>query len=144
MGARAAAQALAGAAPAASGSAAPRPAAPAAPGPPVLGGRIELDPALRSKVAEGDTVFIFVRAAEGPRMPLAALRKKVRDLPLDFSFDDAASLSPDRKLSSVARMILVARISKTGDAVPAPDDIEALSPTLAPGTTDVRLRLGRP
>lgn len=117
--------------------AAAEPAAPAA-----LSGKVDLDPAVQSLVSKDDTVFVFVRAAEGPRMPIAALRKQVRDLPLAFSFDDAASLSPDRRLSSVPRVVVVARISKTGEPTPEPGDIEALSPPLAPGTRDIRLRLG--
>ncbi|HEY8102527.1 MAG TPA: c-type cytochrome biogenesis protein CcmI [Burkholderiaceae bacterium] len=110
----------------------------------VLTGKVEIDPALRSQVADTDTVFIFVRAAQGPRMPLVALRKQVRDLPISFSFDDAASLSPDRKLSSEANVVVGARISKTGDAMPQPTDIQVLSTTLTPNAKDVRLRLTRP
>ncbi|MGZ3238661.1 MAG: tetratricopeptide repeat protein, partial [Burkholderiaceae bacterium] len=109
-----------------------------------LTGKVEIDPALRSQVADTDTVFIFVRAAQGPRMPLVALRKQVRDFPVSFSFDDAASLSPDRKLSSEANVVVGARISKTGDAMPQPTDIQVLSSTLTPNAKDVRLRLTRP
>jgi len=95
-------------------------------------------------VADSETVFIFVRAAQGPRMPLVALRKQVRDLPVSFSFDDSASLSPDRKLSSETNVVVGARISKTGDAMPQPTDIQVLSATLTPNAKDVRLRLTRP
>ncbi|MGZ5818579.1 MAG: c-type cytochrome biogenesis protein CcmI [Burkholderiaceae bacterium] len=109
-----------------------------------LTGKVEIDPALRSQVSDSDTVFVFVRAAQGPRMPLVALRKQVRDLPISFSFDDAASLSPDRKLSSEANVVVGARISKTGDAMPQPTDIQVLSATLTPNAKDVRLRLTRP
>jgi cytochrome c-type biogenesis protein CcmH len=110
----------------------------------VMTGKVEIDPALRSQVADTDTVFIFVRAAQGPRMPLVALRKQVRDLPVSFTFDDATSLSPDRKLSSEKNVVVGARISKTGDAMPQPTDIQVLSTTLTPNAQDVRLRLTRP
>lgn len=109
----------------------------------MLTGKVEIDPALRSQVADTDTVFIFVRAAQGPRMPLVALRKQVRDLPVSFSFDDTASLSPERKLSSEKNVIVGARISKTGDAMPQPDDIQVVSPTVTPNAKDVKLRLTR-
>jgi cytochrome c-type biogenesis protein CcmH len=109
----------------------------------LLTGKVEIDPALRSQVADSDTVFIFVRAAQGPRMPLVALRKQVRDLPVSFSFDDAASLSPDRKLSSEQNVVVGARISKTGDAMPSPSDIQVVSSTLAPTAKGVVLRLSR-
>lgn len=110
-------------------------------GPALISGKLEIDPALKAQVADSDTVFIFVRAAEGPRMPLAALRKQVSDLPLSFSFDDAASLSADRKLSSVSKLVVAARISKSGDAIAKPGDIEAISEVLAPGAKNIKLRL---
>jgi cytochrome c-type biogenesis protein CcmH len=110
----------------------------------VLTGKVEIDPALKSQVADTDTVFIFVRAAQGPRMPLVALRKQVRDLPISFSFDDAMSLSPDRKLSSEKNVVVGARISKTGDAMPQPTDIQVVSATMTPNAKDVKLRLARP
>lgn len=110
----------------------------------VLTGKVEIDPALRSQVADTDTVFIFVRAAQGPRMPIAALRKQVRDLPVSFSFDDTTLLSPDRKLSSEKNVVVGARISKTGDAMPQPTDIQVVSATMAPNAKDVKLRLVRP
>jgi cytochrome c-type biogenesis protein CcmH len=117
--------------------------APAAGSKALLTGKVDIDPALRKQVADTDTVFIFVRAAQGPRMPLVALRKQVRDLPVTFSFDDAASLSPDRKLSSEANVVVGARISKTGDAMPQPSDIQVLSTTVTPNAKDVKLRLVR-
>jgi len=110
-------------------------------GKPVISGQVDIDPALKGQVAATDTVFVFVRAAEGPRMPLAALRKQVRDLPIEFSFDDAASLSADKTLSSVPKLLVLARISKSGDAIAKPGDIEVASDVLAPGAKDIKLRL---
>ncbi len=135
------AQALAGASPQAATSKAGKPVGSAKA---VLTGKVEIDPALRSQVADTDTVFVFVREAQGSRMPIVALRKQVRDLPISFSFDDAASLSPDRKLSSEKDVVVGARISKTGDAMPQADDVQALSTTLSPNAKGVKLRLARP
>ncbi len=112
-------------------------------GKPIVSGTVDIDPALKTQVAATDTVFVFVRAADGSRMPLAALRKQVRDLPLPFSFDDAASLSPERKISSVPKLLVVARISKSGDAIAKPGDIEVASNALAPGAKGITLRLGQ-
>ena len=49
-----------------------------------ISGRVSLSPALAARVAPGDTVFIFARAAEGPRMPLAILKRTAADLPASF------------------------------------------------------------
>ena len=59
-----------------------------------VSGVVELDPKLASAVSSGDTVFVFARAVDGPKMPVAMLRKKVGDLPLKFSLDDSRSMTP--------------------------------------------------
>jgi len=109
----------------------------------MITGKVDIDPVLRSQLADTDTVFIFVRAAQGPRMPLVAIRKQVRDLPVSFSFDDSMSLSAQRKLSSEANVVVGARISKTGDAMPQPTDVQVLSATLTPNAKDVMLKLAK-
>jgi cytochrome c-type biogenesis protein CcmH len=111
-----------------------------APAPAVsLRGRVTLDPALRDKVAPGDTVFIFARAEQGPKMPLAIVRKTVADLPLDFVLDDSQALSPNLRLSQQARVLVGARISRSGDAQPRPGDWQAAPAAAVPGGGDVRL-----
>ena len=78
---------------------------------------------LASQVSPTDTVFIFARAAEGPRMPLAILRRTVADLPISFTLDDAMAMSPAMKLSNFPIVVVGARVSKTGNALPSPGDL---------------------
>lgn len=92
-----------------------------------VSGTVTLAPALVAKAAPGDTVFIFARSAEGPRMPLAILRKKVSDLPLKFTLDDSLAMSPAARLSGAPQVIIGARISKSGDASPKPGDLQGAS-----------------
>ena len=116
--------------------------APAAAGPArVVRGRVELAPALKDRAAPDDTVFIFARAAEGPRMPLAVLRKQVRDLPLTFQLDDSMAMNPALKLSDVPRVIVTARISHAGSAMPQSGDLQGESAPLAPGSAPVSLSI---
>ena len=89
-----------------------------------VSGTVTLAPALAAKAAPSDTVFIFARAAEGPRMPLAIVRKKVSDLPLAFALDDSMAMNPAARLSSVPQVIIGARISKSGNAMPQPGDLQ--------------------
>jgi cytochrome c-type biogenesis protein CcmH len=78
-----------------------------------VSGTVRLSPALAANAAPDDAVFVFARAAEGPRMPLAVLRKQVKDLPLRFELNDSMAMTPGRELSSVERVVVGARVSKS-------------------------------
>lgn len=110
---------------------------------PSISGRVELAPALAARAAPDDTVFVFARPAEGPRMPLAILTKKVRDLPLDFTLDDSLAMGPQARLSQAARVVVGARVSKSGQAMPQPGDLEGLSEPVAPGARGLRLTIAQ-
>ncbi len=88
-----------------------------------VSGTVSLSPRLAAQAGPDDTVFIFARAAEGSRIPLAVLRKRVRDLPASFTLDDSLAMSPAAKLSGVPRVIVGARVSKSGNATPSPGDL---------------------
>jgi cytochrome c-type biogenesis protein CcmH len=99
----------------------------AAPGGGSLSGVVQLAPELASKVEPTDTVFIYARAAEGPRTPLAVLRKPARELPAKFTLNDSMAMAPDLKLSSFQRVVVAARVSKTGAVTPQPGDLQGTS-----------------
>ena len=88
---------------------------------------IRLDPALQDKVSASDTLFVFARAANGPRMPLAIQRLSAGDLPVTVTLDDSTSMMPTMKLSQFPDIVIGARISKTGNATPASGDLQALT-----------------
>jgi cytochrome c-type biogenesis protein CcmH len=105
--------------------------------PEAIRGEVRLAAALKQQAAPDDTVFVFVRAAEGPRMPLAVLTKKVKDLPTRFQLDDSQSMTPALKLSGFPKLIVSARVSKSGSAAPQPGDLQGASGIVAPGTAGV-------
>ena len=92
-----------------------------------LKGVVRLSKNLAASAAPDDAVFIFARAAEGPPMPLAVKRARVRDLPLEFSLDDSMAMAPGMNLSAHARVVVGARVSKSGMATPQPGDLQGLS-----------------
>ncbi len=100
-----------------------------------VSGRVTLAPALAGKASPDDVVFIFARAAEGPRMPLAVVRTRVADLPQDFTLDDSMALSPEFKLSSAGTLRIEARVSKSGDATARPGDLRGESGPVQPGAS---------
>ena len=97
-------------------------------GPARITGRVSLAPALAASTKPTDTVFIFARAAEGPRMPLAILKRTVAELPITFTLDDSMAMSPEMKLSKFPRVIVGARVSRSGNAMPQPGDLHGESP----------------
>lgn len=121
----------------------PPPAPVAAGGNMAVSGVVSLAPALAAKADPQDTVFVFARAAEGPRMPLAILRKQVKDLPLTFTLDDSMAMTPAAKLSSAQRVIVGARISKRGDATAQPGDLQGLSAPVAPGASGLKIEIAQ-
>jgi cytochrome c-type biogenesis protein CcmH len=85
---------------------------------------VSLDPQLAAQVEPDDTVFVFARAAQGPRMPLAIVRKQVRDLPLSVSLDDSLAMSPAMVLSKFTEVSVGARVSRSGNAMPQSGDLQ--------------------
>jgi cytochrome c-type biogenesis protein CcmH len=102
-----------------------------------VSGVVKVDPRLAGKIAPDDTVFIFARAAEGPRMPLAILRKQGRDLPFQFTLDDSMAMAPQMKLSAFPRVVVGARVSKSANASAQPGDLQGASAPIAVGAERV-------
>jgi cytochrome c-type biogenesis protein CcmH len=96
-------------------------------------GKVSLSPALVGKVAPTDIVFILARAAQGPKMPLAVLRKQVKDLPLKFTLDDSMAMQPQLKLSGFDQVVVVARVSKSGTPMAQSGDLQGLTGSVKPG-----------
>lgn len=109
-----------------------------------VSGSVTLAPALGGQVSPDDTLFVFARAADGPRMPLAILRKQVKDLPLQFVLDDSMAMTPTMKLSAFPKVIVGARISKSGNATPQKGDLQGLSAPLAVGAEKIAIVIDAP
>ncbi|MEE5101178.1 c-type cytochrome biogenesis protein CcmI [Pseudomonas alliivorans] len=76
--------------------------------------RVDLAPALKDKVQPRDSVFIFVRAIDGPPAPLAVKRITVGELPAEVELSDADAMMPQLKLSNFPQVQLIARVSRAG------------------------------
>jgi cytochrome c-type biogenesis protein CcmH len=87
--------------------------------------RVTLAPEVATRASAEDIVFIFARPAQGPRMPLAIVRKQVKELPVSVILDDSMAMTPTMKLSNFADVVIEARVSKSGSATRGPGDLEA-------------------
>jgi cytochrome c-type biogenesis protein CcmH len=104
-----------------------------------IAGRVALDPKLRDRVSANDTLFVFARAVNGPRMPLAVLRTTAGELPRDFTLDDSMAMAPAARLSGANEVVVEARISKSGSATPSSGDLQGKSGVVKPGAQDVSI-----
>ncbi|MBS0451229.1 MAG: c-type cytochrome biogenesis protein CcmI [Proteobacteria bacterium] len=88
-----------------------------------VAGRVAISDKVARKPAPDETVFIYARPVDGSRMPLAVLRRQVRDLPLNFKLDDSLAMDAGHRLSSQQSVMLEARISASGNAISQPGDL---------------------
>ncbi|MGR9109127.1 MAG: c-type cytochrome biogenesis protein CcmI [Gammaproteobacteria bacterium] len=86
--------------------------------------RVALDQSLSSAVEPDDAVFVYAQALSGPPMPLAVTRKKVRDLPIEVILNDSMAMMPQMALSKFSEVRIIARVSKTGNAIPQSGDFK--------------------
>ena len=97
----------------------------------------------RASVAPDDTVFIWRARSEGPRMPLAVMRIKARELPRDVQARRRdGDVAGAERCPSAARVVVEARVSKSGNAKPQTGDLRGTSAPVKPGARDVRIVIG--
>jgi cytochrome c-type biogenesis protein CcmH len=108
-----------------------------------VAGTVKLSPSLAAKASPDDVVFVFARAAQGPKMPLAILRKQVRDLPITFTLDESMAMAPNMSLSNFSEVVVGARVSRSGQATPQSGDLEGLSPPVKVGTRGMAIVIER-
>ena len=97
-------------------------------------GTATLSPALAAQAAPDDLVFVLARAAQGPKMPLAVLKKQVKDFPLQFSLDDSLAMQPQLKLSGFDQVVVIARVSKSGSPMAQAGDLQGMTDAVKPGS----------
>ncbi len=106
-----------------------------------VSGRVELSAALKAKANPDDVVFIFARAVDGPRVPLAALRARAADLPMNFTLDDSQAVMPGANISSAQQLRVEVRISKSGKAQAGTGDLTGKSDAVKPGAKGLRIMI---
>jgi cytochrome c-type biogenesis protein CcmH len=108
-----------------------------------ISGTVSLAPGLAGKGASTDTLFVFAREMNGPPMPVSIVRATKKGLPFTFQLDDSTSPMPSRKLSDVGAVVIVARLSKSGQAMPQSGDLEGMSHPVKPGAKQIAVVIDR-
>ena len=98
----------------------------------VVSGEISLAPALQLKAASGATLFIVAKSVDAPGVPVAVYRANVASWPVKFTLDDSQSMVAGRNLSNAGRVTIEARISQSGQPLPATGDLQGSTGIINP------------
>jgi cytochrome c-type biogenesis protein CcmH len=97
-----------------------------------VSGTVSIDSRLAGRVQRDATLFIYAKAADSPGPPLAVLRTTASAWPVSFHLDDSMAMIPSRRLSQFDKVVVEARISRSGQATPSAGDLYVTSPVLHP------------
>lgn len=78
---------------------------------------VDIKDEVRSKFSESDVVFVYAKAKQGPRMPLAVARLTLGALPASVILDDTMAMVEGMNLSAFDQLVVSARISRSGSAI---------------------------
>ncbi len=105
---------------------------------------LSLSSELAGQVSDSDVLFVFVKAVDGPNMPLAVQRLSVSDLPLRLTLNDEMAMVEGMQMSRFDQIYVEARVSRQGTPAAQPGDLEGTSPALdQASTTDITLVIDR-
>jgi len=78
---------------------------------------VDVSDEVRQKFAGSDAVFVYAKAAQGPRMPLAVQRMTLAELPATIVLDDNMAMVEGMNLSAFPSVVVSARVTKSGSAI---------------------------
>jgi len=78
---------------------------------------VDVDDLVRQKFDANDVVFVYAKAKQGPRMPLAVERITMAALPATITLDDSMAMVEGMNLSAFDELVISARVTKTGSAI---------------------------
>jgi cytochrome c-type biogenesis protein CcmH len=104
-------------------------------------GRLTVSEALKSRLKPDDVVFVVARPVDGSKMPVALLKRRGGDLPMDFALDDTLSMVPQARLSQHREVLIRVLVSKRGDAIATSGDLQGQTGPVKVGSSGVKLEV---
>lgn len=105
---------------------------------------VSLAPDLAVELGADEPVFVFARAPSGAGPPAAVIRTVVGALPATVVLDESNAMVPSRSLAGVERVLVAARVARSGTASRTSGDVEGVSgPVTVADSEPVRVVLSR-
>jgi cytochrome c-type biogenesis protein CcmH len=79
--------------------------------------KVNINDEVRSRFSPGDAVFIYAKAAAGPKMPLAVQRLTLEQLPATVTLDDSMAMMEGMNMSAFGSVVISARVTTSGSAM---------------------------
>ena len=79
--------------------------------------KVDVSADARQNFTDADIVFVYAKALTGPKMPLAAQRLTLADLPATVVLDDSMAMMEGMNISAFKQVVVSARVTRTGAAI---------------------------
>jgi len=86
---------------------------------------VDISASLKSQLSASDILYIYAKAIKGPPMPVAVARVSAAGFPVQVTLDDSSAMTQTMKLSNFSQVRVVARVSKSGQPIAQPGDLQA-------------------
>ena len=84
---------------------------------------VQLNEGVNQYAESSDTLYIYARAVDGPKMPLSLARLTVASLPVKVTLSKEMAMMPSMDIDTFEKVEVIARISKSGQAITQKGDL---------------------
>jgi cytochrome c-type biogenesis protein CcmH len=92
-----------------------------------IGVRVLIPDSIKAKLNGNENIFIFAKAIDGPKFPVAVVKTTINQLPAVVNLTDANAMQPQFALSKYDKVQITVRISFSGDVVAKTGDVQGVS-----------------
>lgn len=91
---------------------------------------VEISDEMKAQIPSNGVLFVFAKAQNGPKMPLAVTKLRDFQFPLTVTLDDSMAMMPELQLSQFDTVSLTARISIDESVAPSEGELEGVTENL--------------